>query len=1737
MSQNGGLLSVVAPAVIVGLAAIDEYKLNLETVKQINEVENNDLKFAIFDIYKNRKNREDLYLAFTLAYMMEEDIKKIPALKTRSFMQQLNKDELLKLVTTKKYNLAIADAEKQINKYLTQAKNKVHEAEQIQTEVDKIKTYIKSNTKFTSDIAAMKTAKAILEKKDELKLSLYDKSNLDYKDETYTTEKTKYDDALKGANKLLSTWKTKQTDANSKLKEFDKLITEINELIKQAEEDKISAKETEPSNTKGLSNLDTIIKQISQITDNIKTIKQAIINKTAEINKLITDKNTELNNNKIDNVENKLLEIKTKLTKLSEINTYNTKLQGEKAKYKSKHGVELKGVAEIFIQDVIDKYKTSADKLNKLNNIDNTTVESFDIMNTNLDNLVQKIKSEMEAINNKVTDVKKIVDEITKKQEEYATKTITEKKPTSDDNYDKLNKMLTELKTELNNIKTDGSTKESDGTTRSTLEQLSINTNKLVDQITQLIAVMDAYIQFQTVNNTSATVNEIKSLFNGDITNSDDITVNKLRVVNLYNTYTDDSPTVTKEDFKKWFDLSTLTLKSRYDSSAIEEANKKIKEIQSKYNKISNDDKLLDNMFNGLKKYYTALVAELKDIDIEAIILTNATTNKEHAEQIDKVLSKANELANAYVALAVSTKQIAELEKYLKADEKEDGVAKINKFITELNKLDETKITKKRGTDLIELTDKNINLIIHKEIANKKIKELTKTSKLDLNSSDTLPKDLVDQYKQILKQLMDATLDNTLKTKDAIDAEINRYTDIKELLTKLKILIEAYNVADKNKEGITKDNFEKIQYTKDDELFTNYLIEEKVKLMAGKTVSGTPFENLIKNATTVNNDIVILYSQILNAYATDVKDKMNKLQTKKNISEIQTLINTTTDLLQQINAQKTRYNQVLGYYIGDDEKPEAFDKLVKSHIKEIRDENSKLEKAKQFYEAKGDIQQISDGTLSDLQTAINELIDEYNNLEFNDTKKQMSKEQATAVRDYIDRLKKFAETFKKVDEITELSKFDDYKGISDLNKPIDDIMNAVFKPTASPISGGGKSKYKIIHSTILKGGDYDNVITKIDTELKAVNNNIIDQYVKLVKNNVENKQKTISDLSNETEVITLQTKLTNRQTKFNEMKSFYEGEFNDTDKVGDTIQTTLDKITTKLVELKKKSTFTTGNFYDSYQELPEDVLNEHETIIEQIAKGKPLNYSNNLDKIKSFNSEWVKTTPFKELEDNKYFDMFKQLYYYMATSYSNSTNLITQINKFDSTDAFKCNEEAAANEFVEYIHNKFKSNQQLSYAVQQTTKTEFEVTVDDKAVPYIKTIDAYMPIYNAKISSNITLFDTLKDFVRGVITSDSDPSESNPRSCMNCVNNNTYYMTEDPEIDKTDLNDAQYIAYTVLVQLANEKLSEGNYKAEKDIINDVYQEIIKSIKQIITDEGKEITPKIINDVVDKINKTFTFKILKKTIPEEPNLHEILRTKVDNLKFTKNEIKKIQFASNITKKETITYTFKDYILIYIQSPEQGKPSNVKINDLELDSKVNIQGSEYIVDGISHYIGDHYLSFATNYDSRRNKYYVRNNVGSQYSTTNDFEDARRKLPYFILLRKQGVKSYDNNFYAPENAKKNCYLNTATFMLSKTPFFQDLQNAVINISDHKLIKPKYTFLKNLTMPSDEQDKSLVIFLATKYYGYKDLNELKSLMKLTGGHHQIKRYKLIKMKEHEDKHKIKVGGHIVKNKYYLIK
>ena len=105
MSQNGGLLSVVAPAVIVGLAAIDEYKLNLETVKQINEVENNDLKFAIFDIYKNRKNREDLYLAFTLAYMMEEDIKKIPALKTRSFMQQLNKDELLKLVTTKKYNL------------------------------------------------------------------------------------------------------------------------------------------------------------------------------------------------------------------------------------------------------------------------------------------------------------------------------------------------------------------------------------------------------------------------------------------------------------------------------------------------------------------------------------------------------------------------------------------------------------------------------------------------------------------------------------------------------------------------------------------------------------------------------------------------------------------------------------------------------------------------------------------------------------------------------------------------------------------------------------------------------------------------------------------------------------------------------------------------------------------------------------------------------------------------------------------------------------------------------------------------------------------------------------------------------------------------------------------------------------------------------------------------------------------------------------------------------------------------------------------------------------------------------------------------------------------------------------------------------------------------------------------------------------------------------------------------
>ena len=42
---------------------------------------------------------------------------------------------------------------------------------------------------------------------------------------------------------------------------------------------------------------------------------------------------------------------------------------------------------------------------------------------------------------------------------------------------------------------------------------------------------------------------------------------------------------------------------------------------------------------------------------------------------------------------------------------------------------------------------------------------------------------------------------------------------------------------------------------------------------------------------------------------------------------------------------------------------------------------------------------------------------------------------------------------------------------------------------------------------------------------------------------------------------------------------------------------------------------------------------------------------------------------------------------------------------------------------------------------------------------------------------------------------------------------------------------------------------------------------------------------------------------------------------------------------------------------------------------------------------------------------------------------------------------------------------------------------------------------------------------------------------MKLTGGHHQIKRYKLIKMKEHEDKHKIKVGGHIVKNKYYLIK
>src|SRR3989344_38080 len=488
MSQNGGLLSVVAPAVIVGLAAIDEYKLNLETVKQINEVENNDLKFAIFDIYKNRKNREDLYLAFTLAYMMEEDIKKIPALKTRSFMQQLNKDELLKLVTTKKYNLAIADAEKQINKYLTQAKNKVHEAEQIQTEVDKIKAYIKSNTKFTSDIAAMKTANAILEKKDELKLSLYDKSNLDYKDETYTTEKTKYDDALKGANKLLSTWKTKQTDANSKLKEFDKLITEINELIKQAEEDKISAKETEPSNTKGLSNLDTIIKQISQITDNIKTIKQAIINKTAEINKLITDKNTELNNNKIDN-------------------------------------------------------------------IDNTTVESFDIMNTNLDNLVQKIKSEMEAINNKVTDVKKIVDEITKKQEEYATKTITEKKPTSDDNYDKLNKMLTELKTELNNIKTDGSTKESDGTTRSTLEQLSINTNKLVDKITQLIAVMDAYIQFQTVNNTSATVNEIKSLFNGDITNSDDITVNKLRVVNLYNTYTDDSPTVTKEDFKKWFDL------------------------------------------------------------------------------------------------------------------------------------------------------------------------------------------------------------------------------------------------------------------------------------------------------------------------------------------------------------------------------------------------------------------------------------------------------------------------------------------------------------------------------------------------------------------------------------------------------------------------------------------------------------------------------------------------------------------------------------------------------------------------------------------------------------------------------------------------------------------------------------------------------------------------------------------------------------------------------------------------------------------------------------------------------------------------------------------------------------------------------------------------------------------------------------------------------------------------------
>ena len=389
---------------------------------------------------------------------------------------------------------------------------------------------------------------------------------------------------------------------------------------------------------------------------------------------------------------------------------------------------------------------------------------------------------------------------------------------------------------------------------------------------------------------------------------------------------------------------------------------------------------------------------------------------------------------------------------------------------------------------------KNINLIIHKEIANKKIKELTKTSKLDLNSSDTLPKDLVDQYKQILKQLMDATLDNTLKTKDAIDAEINRYTDIKELLTKLKILIEAYNVADKNKEGITKDNFEKIQYTKDDELFTNYLIEEKVKLMAGKTVSGTPFENLIKNATTVNNDIVILYSQILTKYASDVQIKITKLTNEKTTLEIQGLIDTNKDLLTNLTDQKPRYDQLLEYYIGDDNKPEAFDKLVETYKTAINNENSKLEKAKQFYEAKGNnIKQISGGTLSKLQIAINELIDEYNKLKFDEKKQQMSKKQATEVKDYIDKLKKFADKYEKVAEITKLSEFDDYNGIGGLNKPSDDIMNAVFKPTDISISGGGKRKYKIIRSTILKGGDYDSVITKIDTELKTVNNAIVNK--------------------------------------------------------------------------------------------------------------------------------------------------------------------------------------------------------------------------------------------------------------------------------------------------------------------------------------------------------------------------------------------------------------------------------------------------------------------------------------------------------------------------------------------------------------------------------------------------------------------------------------------------------------------